>query len=239
MTTPPLPLNVVIMAGGQGQRLRPLTNDTPKPMLTVGQKNILERLVKHITSFGLSRITISIGYLGEKIQHFFGDGSQWNAQISYLKESVPMGSIGMISQREDWPHEYFLVINGDLLTNFDIEHFFAVFHQMKADMAVATYEYKVEIPWGILKVDDSQSILEIREKPIISRQINAGIYLFKKQLLSLFPHGMSYEGWQLLKDAIAQEYMVKAIPIKGDWMDIGNISDFEKAQTLILAPYLK
>lgn len=227
------PLNVVIMAGGQGKRLRPLTNDTPKSLLKVKDKPILERLLKHLSCFGLTHLNISIGHLGDKIKDYFGEGHPYGVNINYLTEYEPSGSIGAVCRFSHWPYSDFLVINGDLLTNFNFEAFYKKFRDSNADMAVATFEYQLEIPWGILQIDDNHQITGIREKPLISRRISAGIYLFKNHLFNLFPPNQPYEGWQLVRDAIHHKKHVISVPIEGYWVDIGNVSDFEKAQQMM------
>jgi GTP:adenosylcobinamide-phosphate guanylyltransferase len=148
-----LPVHVVIMAGGDGIRLRPLTNDIPKPMLKVGSKPIIERNIDRLTKYGIDNITISLRYLGEKISDYFEDGSSRGVNINYVRENSPLGTLGAVSLIEKFSHKYVLMINSDILTTLDFSLFLEDFINKQADMSVVTIPYYVKVPYGIMETD--------------------------------------------------------------------------------------
>lgn len=225
-----LPVHAVIMAGGRGERLMPLTRDLPKPMLAVGKKPIIEHNIDRLIKFGISDIHISINYLGEKISSYFGDGSAKNCRISYIQEEMPLGTLGSVVLASDYRHEHLLVMNSDLLTNIDFSDFYNEFISRGADMAVATIPYHVDLPYAIMEID-TDTVVSLREKPRYTYFANAGIYLLKKECLSLVPQNTFYNATDLMDALIKENKKLINYPILGYWLDIGKHEDFTKAQT--------
>jgi dTDP-glucose pyrophosphorylase len=224
-----LPIDVVIMAGGKGQRLLPLTEQTPKPMLKVGEKPIIEHNIDRLALFGIDDFWISINYLGDQIKSYFGDGSSKNIKISYVTENRPMGTLGAVSQIHDFKHEFVLIMNSDLLTNLDYEHFFLDFLKYDADMAVVTIPYQVNIPYAVLETEEGR-VLNFKEKPTYTYFSNGGIYLVKRYLFNYLPKGEFFNATDLIDVLIKKEKKVYSYPLIGYWLDIGSPSDFERAQ---------
>ena len=224
-----LPIDAVIMAGGKGQRLLPLTNFTPKPMLKVGEKPIIEHNLDRLALFGIDDFWISINYLGEQIETYLGNGSSKNVHISYVKEKKPLGTIGAISQIHNFKHEFVLITNSDLLTNLDYEHFFLEFLNQNADMAVVTIPYQVNIPYAVLETEEGK-VLNFKEKPTYTYFSNGGIYLIRKSLFNNLPKDQFFNATDLIDVLIKQGKKVYSYPLMGYWLDIGNPSDFERAQ---------
>ena len=224
-----LPIDAVIMAGGKGQRLLPLTEKTPKPLLKVGDKPILEHNLDRLALFGIDDFWISINYLGEQIESFFGDGMAKNVQISYVKEDQPLGTIGAVSLIQDFKHEYVLITNSDLLTNIDYEHFFLDFLSQDADMAVVTIPYQVNIPYAVLETNEGR-VLNFKEKPTYTYYSNGGIYLVKRSIFNFLPKAEFYNATDLIDELIKNDKKVYSYPLMGYWLDIGSHNDFERAQ---------
>jgi dTDP-glucose pyrophosphorylase len=224
-----LPIDAVIMAGGKGQRLMPLTEHTPKPLLKVGEKPIIEHNLDRLALFGIDDFWISIHYLGEQIEAYFGDGSEKNVHISYVRENKPLGTIGAVSQIQDFKHEYVLITNSDLLTNLDYEHFFLDFLSQDADMAVVTIPYKVNIPYAVLETDAGR-VLNFKEKPTYTYYSNGGIYLVKRSLFEHLPKEEFFNATDLIDALIRQGKKVYSYPLMGYWLDIGSPAEFERAQ---------
>jgi dTDP-glucose pyrophosphorylase len=224
-----LPLDVVIMAGGRGERLRPLTDTIPKPLLKIGNKPILEHNIDRLIDFGMDDFHIAVKYLGEQIETYFGDGSEKSIHIDYIRENAPMGTIGAISLIEGFSSEHVLIINSDVLTNIDYEDFYKNFIEEDADMAVASIPYKVNMPFAVLETSGSR-ILSFREKPVYTHYTNAGIYIVKRDLLRMIPEREHYHATELMDAVIAQGRKLIHYPILGYWLDIGRMEDFEKAQ---------
>lgn len=224
-----LPLEVVLMAGGKGERLKPLTNTIPKPMLKVGKKPIIEHNIDRLISYGIDHFYLSVRYLGEKIIDYFGNGENKNIKIDYITENQPLGTIGAVKQIENFAFEHILVMNSDLLTNIDYEAFYAYFIDYQADMAVATIPYQVNIPYGVLEINESE-VVALKEKPTYTYYSNAGIYIFKKSLLSLIPENEFFNATDLMQTIIDKGLKLTHFPILGYWLDIGKPEDFEKAQ---------
>lgn len=224
-----LPVDAVIMAGGRGQRLIPLTDKIPKPLLTVGYKPIIEHNLDRLALFGIDDFWISINYLGEQIENYFGNGRDRNSNISYVRESQPLGTIGSVSMIDNFQHDYVLVTNSDLLTNLDYEHFFLEFLNNEADLAVVTIPFQVNIPYAVLETRKGE-VVNFKEKPIYTYYSNAGIYLVKRSILDLIPQNTRFNATDLMEQLIKKGKKVLSYPFIGYWLDIGNPEDYEKAQ---------
>ena len=226
-----LPIDAVIMAGGKGQRLLPLTKNTPKPLLKVGDKPIIEYNIDRLADFGIDQQFISINYLGEMIENYFEDGSSKEISIKYLYEEEPLGTIGVLGGQSDkFIHDNILVMNSDLLTNIDYENFFLKFTNEEADMAIATTSYKVSVPYAVLETKNDR-VVSFKEKPTYNYYSNAGIYLIKKEVLTQIPANSFYNATDLIEALITTNKKVVTFPIMGYWLDIGKPQDFEKAQS--------
>ena len=224
-----LPICGVIMAGGEGVRLRPLTENTPKPLLKIGDKPIINYGVEQMIKYGIHDITISVNYLADQIMDHLGDGSTKNAAIKYIIEEKKLGTIGSVSLSEGFTEDCILVMNADLLTNINIEEFYNDFISSRATMSVACIPYKVNIPYAILDIDDKY-IKSLKEKPSYTYYSNAGIYLIIKEALTHIPHNEHFNATDLIEHIIAIDQKVSYFPILGYWLDIGNMDDFYKAQ---------
>jgi dTDP-glucose pyrophosphorylase len=225
-----LPADAVLMAGGEGKRLRPLTEKTPKPLLRVGDKPIIEYNIDRLAKVGIKNINISVNYLGEQLEAYFGNGENKNLNIKYVKEDKPLGTIGSILLIENFEHDDILVMNSDLLTNIDFTDFYKTFKANNADMAVAATIYNVDIPYAVLETYDNQQVKSLKEKPRYTYYSNAGIYLIKKQLLNMIPQDQFFDITDLMDKALAMDLKLFTYPINGYWLDIGKHEDYKKAQ---------
>lgn len=228
-----LPIDAVIMAGGKGTRLLPLTLNTPKPMLKIGDKPIMDYNVDLLKSYGISHLTLSVKYLKEIIEDHFQDGSSRELDIKYITENEPLGTIGAVKQIKEFHNDYVLVMNSDLLTNINFEQMFEDFVNSESDMIVATVDYKVQIPYGIIE-SDGKKITALVEKPTYTYYSNAGIYMFKKEVVQFIPDNTHFNATDLLEKLIANDHKVTHFPITSYWLDIGKHHDFEKAQKDVL-----
>jgi dTDP-glucose pyrophosphorylase/mRNA-degrading endonuclease RelE of RelBE toxin-antitoxin system len=224
-----LPVDAVIMAGGLGQRLRPLTLNTPKPLLKVGSKPIIEYNIDRLAMFGIDDFWISVKYLGEQIQNYFGNGASKNISIEYIWEDEPLGTIGAVSKIDNFRHDYILVTNSDLLTNIDFEQFFLEFINQNADLAILTIPYNVSIPYAVLETHMGE-VKSFKEKPTYTYFSNGGVYLMKKEMLNYVPKNDFYNATDLMEELIHKGYKVISVPFNGYWLDIGRHEDYEKAQ---------
>ena len=224
-----LPIDAVIMAGGRGQRLQPLTDNTPKPLLKVGDKAIMEHNLDRLALFGIDDFWISVKYLGEQIESHFGKGIEKNIKIDYVRENEPLGTIGAVSQIKNFEHDYILVTNSDLLTNIDYEQFFLEFIDQDADLAVLTIPYQVSIPYAVLETNNG-IVKSFKEKPTYTYYSNGGIYLMKKEMLKYIPQDTFFNATDLMEELIKNDLKVISFPFSGYWLDVGKHEDFEKAQ---------
>lgn len=222
-----LPVDAVLMAGGRGERLRPLTDNTPKPLLKIGEKPILEHNLDHLIYNGIQNFCITVRYLGDQIEAYFGDGSSKNISIKYVREDKPLGTIGSVSLINEFRHDHILVMNSDLFTNIDFEDFYEDFLNEQADMAVATVPYVVDVPYAVLNLDENK-IRSFREKPTFTYYSNAGIYLIKRELLSKVPVETNYNATDFIQALIDAGKKVIRYPIVGYWIDIGKPEDYQK-----------
>jgi dTDP-glucose pyrophosphorylase len=227
-----LPLHAVIMAGGKGERLRPLTDKTPKPMLPLGDKPIIEHNIDRLISFGIDTITISVRYLSEQIISYFGDGSSKGISINYIEEDAPLGTIGCVAQIGQINHEAILLLNSDVFTNIDFEDFYLDFEQENADMAVASIPYSVDIPYAIMELNEN-NITSFKEKPKNTYYANAGIYLIKKESLEHIPKNSFFNATDLMDSIMANNGKLIHRPITGYWIDIGKHDDYNKAKEIV------
>lgn len=225
-----LPLDAILMAGGEGKRLRPLTEKTPKPLLKIGDKPIIEYNIDRLANVGIQNIYLSINYLGDQLVDYFGDGSSKNLSIQYIREDKPMGTIGSALLVDDYEYEEIIIMNSDLLTNIDFADFYKTFKENGADMAVAATSYHVDVPYGVLEADDDQKVKSLKEKPRYTYFSNAGIYLLKKNILNMIPKGEEYNITDLMNKVLEMDYKLITYPINGYWLDIGKHEDFKKAQ---------
>ncbi|MBO9613683.1 MAG: NTP transferase domain-containing protein [Dyadobacter sp.] len=229
----PRSVNVVIMAGGKGTRLKPLTDNTHKSLIPVGGKPIIRHLIDHLRTFGFREIHISVGHMAEQITSYLGDGREMGVIVRYLQEHIPMGSIGAMTLKRHWPHEHFLVINGDVYSNFDIGNLSEQYFSRKADMAVLAAPNIVKVPYGVLEITSDGYVNSLAEKPDYEFMVNAGVYLFNKKVLNLLPKGISYEGWQLVQSALHTGLHVAGVTqTTGYWIDIGSMETLGKAQEM-------
>lgn len=224
-----LPVDVVIMAGGKGSRLRPLTETTPKPLLNVGDKPILEHNINRLTLYGIDDFWISVNYLGSQIENYFGNGNGKNVNIEYVWENEPLGTIGSVSKINNLIHDYVLVTNSDILTNINYEEFFLKFREEDSDFAVVTIPYKVVVPYAVLETSNNH-VINFKEKPTYTYYSNAGIYLMKKEVLSRVPKDSYYDMTDLMENLISDGKKILSYPFIGYWLDIGKKEDYDKAQ---------
>ena len=224
-----LPVDAVIMAGGKGSRLMPLTENTPKPLLKIGDKPIMEHNLDRLALYGIDDFWISVKYLGEQIEDYFGEGHKKNVAISYVWEDQPLGTIGAVSKIKRFNHDYVLLTNSDILTNLDYESFFLDFLSQDADLSVVTIPYKVDIPYGVLETSNGH-IVNLREKPTYTYYSNGGIYLIKTSAFKHIPKDSFYNATDLMEKLISEKKKVVSYPLSGYWLDIGKHEDFKKAQ---------
>lgn len=225
-----LPVDAVLMAGGEGKRLRPLTENTPKPLLKVGGKPIIEYNIDRLAHVGVKNIYLSINYLGEQLEDYFGDGSSKSLHIGYIREDKPLGTVGSVLLVDEFEHDEIIIMNSDLLTNIDFADFYKTFKNSGADMAVAATTYQVNVPYAVLEADDNQKVKSLKEKPQYTYFSNAGIYLLKKEILNMIPKGQFYDITDLMEKVLEMDNKLITYPINGYWLDIGKHEDFKKAQ---------
>jgi len=225
-----LPVDAIIMAGGIGSRLKPLTNNIPKPLLKVGDNAIIEHNVERLALFGIENYWISINYLGEQIEEFFGNGKSKNINIKYLRENKPLGTIGSVSKIKKFKHDYILITNSDILTNLDYENFYLDFIYNNADFSIVSIPYKVNIPYAVLE-NNKGLVNNLKEKPTYTYYSNGGIYLMKKKILDFIPKNEFYNATDLIELLIKKNKKVISYPVSGYWLDIGRHEDYQKAQT--------
>lgn len=225
-----LPVDAIIMAGGKGERLRPLTDNTPKPLLKVGDKPIIEYNIDRLKQVGIKNITLSINYLGDQLVETFEDGQAKDMNIQYVREDKPLGTIGSILLVKEFKHDDIIVMNSDLLTNIDFKDFYKSFKESKADMAVASTSYSVDVPYAVLEANRDNEVVSLKEKPRYTYYSNAGIYFIKKNILQMIPKDQYYDITDLMERVLEMNLKLITYPINGYWLDIGNYDDYKKAQ---------
>lgn len=223
-----LPLRAVIMAGGLGTRLRPLTDDKPKAMLPVGDRPLLEHIVRQLKDAGIHRLSLATHYRGDVIRRHFGDGREFDVDIQYVDEGEPLGTAGALSLLAS-SAEPLLVMNGDILTQVDFRAMLEFHAVNRADLTMAVRAFDVQVPYGVV---DSHGIDVVRvlEKPISRHLINAGIYLLGPDLHRYVPRGQRYDMTDLVNRLIDEGRRVIGFPVREPWIDIGQLDDYQRAQ---------
>lgn len=224
-----LPMDALVMAGGRGSRLRPMTDKVPKPLLKVGDKAIIDHNVDRLKNYGVDDFYISVRYLGEQLEEHYTKANANGVRISFIWEDEPLGTIGAASKVDCFHHDYVLVTNSDILTTLDYEDFFLDFLEKEADMAVATIPYQVNIPYAVMETANNH-VVSFKEKPTYTYYSNGGIYIIKKELLSQIPKGTFFNATDLMEQVIQKGGKLVSYPIRQYWLDIGKPEDFEKAQ---------
>lgn len=226
-----LPIDAVLMAGGKGERLRPLTEKTPKPLLEVGGKCIIDHNVDRLISYGVEHINVTVNYLAEHLEEHFATPRD-GVQVRTFREPKFLGTIGSIKFVDTFYNDTILVMNSDLFTNIDYEDFFLHFQQNDAEMSVAAVPYNISIELGILDLD-GRNIKGLLEKPKYNYYANAGIYLIKKRALAEIPENTFFHATHLVEKLIAQGKKVIRYPLNGTWIDIGTPQEYQKAKDLV------
>lgn len=224
-----VPVDAVMMAGGKGERLRPLTLDTPKPLLKVADKPIIDYNIDNLMNNGINHINVTVNYLKEQIEDHFKEPIN-GVQINCVREPEFLGTIGSVKFVKQWYNDTILLMNSDLFTNIDIEAFYLHFKEHGADMSVAGVPYNVNIPYGIFELQNTREIVGITEKPSFHYYANAGIYLIKRELLDLIPENEFFDATDFMDKLIKNNKKVIRFPITGYWIDIGKPEDFKNVQ---------
>ena len=218
----------VIMAGGKGTRLRPYTESIPKPMLKVAGRPILERLILHLMSCGVSRVFISVNYLAHVIEDHFGDGERLGCRISYLHENDPLGTGGALSLLPEAPSLPVVVLNGDLVTQVNLEEMLRFHAENKFSATMGIRKYTHQVPFGCVETDRGQ-ILQLEEKPLLEKQVNAGVYVISPEVLQRIPKCF-YPITDLFDECIQEGVPVGAYEIEEDWIDVGQHEQLKQAR---------
>ncbi len=219
----------VLMAGGQGVRLRPLTHHVPKPMITVAGRPILERLVLHLVGWGVRRIFISVNYLSKVIERHFGDGSAFGCRIEYLREKRPLGTGGSLSLLPSVPRRPIVVLNGDLLTQANVGKLLEVHERGRHVVTLGLRPYSIDVPYGVADVVDDR-IVRLDEKPSHQMLVNAGIYVLSPRAVRMVPKGQEFPMTTLLQRCLDRGLKVGAHFIETEWVDVGGYEELRKAR---------
>ncbi len=224
------PNPVLLMAGGFGKRLRPLTENTPKPLLRVGEKPILQITLERLIDDGFERFYISVNYLAEQVRQFFGDGSDWGVRIDYLEESEPLGTAGAITLlNKEEITDSLVMMNGDLLTKIDFSELLSFHRSLDSSVTLCVRDHEFQIPYGVVH-SDGNLVDRIEEKPSQKCYVNAGIYVFEPEVLSSSFFNPPCDMPTVLNKLVSQGKKVGMFPIYEYWIDVGSLKDFERAQ---------
>lgn len=220
---------VVLMAGGLGARLRPLTDETPKPMLKVGTKPLLETIIENFVQHGFTNFYISVNYLADKVKDYFGDGSKWSCTIRYLEEKEQLGTAGALKLLPEKPAHPLIIMNGDVLTKVNFTQLLDFHREHGAAATMCVREYDFQVPYGVVDLED-QRISKLIEKPVYSFFVNAGIYVIEPELLDSLPQKSGlFHMTDLFDLTVKTGKETAAFPIREYWIDIGQIDDFHRA----------
>lgn len=226
-----LPIDAILMAGGKGERLRPLTEKTPKPLVKIGDKCIIDYNIDRLIEYGVDNIYVTVNYLKEQLEQHF-EAPRGEIQVKCIREPQYLGTMGSVKYIQGIDNDIVLVMNSDLFTNIDYEDFYLNFINSDADVSVLSIPFSYNIPYGIFELE-GRNIKGLKEKPTYDYYANGGIYLIKKSLLDLVPLGEFFDATDFLDLAINKGYKVIRFPLTGYWIDIGKHEDYKKAQELV------
>jgi dTDP-glucose pyrophosphorylase/CBS domain-containing protein len=221
-------LEAVIMAGGQGLRLRPMTETLPKPMLPLGERPLMEHILGQLREAGITRVGVATHYLPEKIKDHFGDGAGFGVELSYLTEERPLGTAGALSLMQP-PAGPLLVINGDILTRVDFKAMLAFHQEQDAQVTVGVRQFHMDVPYGVVQAEGG-FVSELTEKPVYRFFVNAGIYLLQPAVFRYLSRGRRLDMTELIQALLAESQRVASFPIHEYWLDIGQHQDYLRAQ---------
>jgi len=219
---------VILMVGGLGTRLRPLTDNLPKPMLNVGNKPILHTIVEKFAEYGYINIVMCVNYKSDMIKKYFEDGSKFGVNIEYIYEEQRMGTAGALSLLSDKPYEPFFVMNGDLLTNINFEALENYHNSYHSIGTMCVREYDLQVPYGVVNIENS-NILSIQEKPVHKFFVNAGIYMLSPEALNYIPEDSFFDMPNLFERLIQKKKKTVSFPVREYWLDIGRIEEYKRA----------
>ena len=228
LEAPALPNSAVIMAGGEGSRLKPLTDAVPKPLLKVGGKPLIEILIERLRSAGVREFLITVNYKSHMIEDHFGDGSRLEVRVGYVREPEPLGTAGSLRLLEGISRKPFFLVNGDILTKCDFRAMLAFHDAAGAELTVGTVPYAVDLPYGVLDVEGGR-LAGVSEKPRLDFLINSGIYVVDPAVIPLIPAARVFDVPDLMRALVAAGRRVAAYPIREYWLDVGRHDDFQKA----------
>ncbi len=223
-----LPIDAVIMAGGKGARLQPLTDNCPKPLIEIQEKPILRHNIERLVSFGVDDFWICVGYLGHMIDGYLKSNMKENVSLQCIFEDQPRGTAGALKLIKEFKHDYILLMNADILTNINFEDFFIDFIESDADISIATIQHKITLPYAVLE-SKQNNVMKLTEKPTYTFDANAGIYFIKKEVLAHLPDGFVHIT-DLIEKAINTNIKVRKFNLLGYWTDIGRHEDLDKAK---------
>ena len=222
-------MKAVLLAGGKGRRLKPFTTTIPKPLFPIGEKPILQIIIEQLKEFGVDEYIISLGYLGELIKAFLGDGEKYNTKISYVTEETPLGTAGAISLLPELNDDY-IFMNGDILSTIDFTEAYNEHKKSKALMTICTFEKTTKSSLGVLELSINGEVQDYLEKPELKQIVSSGIYILNPGIKDYIPKNTKYDLPDLVKSLINKKKKINTYAIKGDWFDIGTPSDLEKAE---------
>jgi dTDP-glucose pyrophosphorylase len=220
---------VVIVAGGEGKRLRPLTDDVPKPMLHVGGKPLLETTIEQVRDAGFSKVFLSVNYRAEAIEEHFGTGKEFGVEIEYVREDVPLGSAGSLQLMRERLQQPFVVMNGDVLTNVDFDALMRSHRGEGNAVTICVKQYVLQVPYGVIDLDGTE-VVGLREKPELKFLVNAGIYALSPEAVDLVPNEpREFHMTELIDAALASNARVGSFAVREYWLDVGQFADYERA----------
>ena len=224
-----LPQSALIMAGGFGKRLHPLTADTPKAMLPIGDRPLLEIMIEQLRNVGVGRVHLATHHQSEKISDYFGDGTKLGVEITYVDEDRPLGTAGALGLIEP-PTKTLLVVNGDILTDLDFRAFMAFHREHAADLTLAVRRYDFEVPYGVVECDGAE-VRNLSEKPVQEYLVNAGIYLLEPVVYEHIDSAEPLDMTELIQRLLGRKRPVASFPIREYWLDIGEHNQYEEARS--------
>ena len=220
---------VVIMAGGMGRRLSPLTDACPKPMLAIGEKPILETTIKNLFDQGFYRFCISICYKADQIKSYFGDGSKLGVEILYIEEEKMLGTAGPLSLFPVKTENTIIVMNGDILTKLSVDQLIDFHEKRQTQATITVHSYDYQVPYGVIK-SSKDRLIGFEEKPVYTSLVNAGIYAINPEVIARIPKDSYYDMDQLFRNMLSDEEPLSIFPIREYWIDIGTVEDFNQAK---------